>query len=43
MDYSPINFEFAQHHPTFDNVQEDMKELRSQIVQQRYFQNEKRM
>ncbi|CAD8087429.1 unnamed protein product [Paramecium primaurelia] len=31
MDYSPINFEYAHHHPNFDNVQEEVKELRSQI------------
>ncbi|CAD8076823.1 unnamed protein product [Paramecium primaurelia] len=30
-EYSPINFEYANHHPTFDNIQEDVKELRSQI------------
>ncbi|CAD8182925.1 unnamed protein product [Paramecium octaurelia] len=32
MDYSPINFEYAHHHhPNFDIVQEDVKELRNQI------------
>ncbi|CAD8085271.1 unnamed protein product [Paramecium sonneborni] len=30
-EYSPINFEYENHHPSFDNVQEDVKELRSQI------------
>ncbi|CAD8170983.1 unnamed protein product [Paramecium pentaurelia] len=30
-EYSPMNFEYGNHHPTFDNMQVDVKELRNQI------------
>ncbi|CAK68989.1 unnamed protein product (macronuclear) [Paramecium tetraurelia] len=31
LDYSPINFQYYQHQPNFDMIQEDMKELKCQI------------